>query len=361
MTAMTCILRVNLDIVGSQIRKNPRFRTAVTSIRTVLSKYDRVVVLSHRGRPSPDSREPELSLKPLAALIQRELGHAIIFLDHFNFPMIRQEIDRSPSGSIFLLENMRYLPGETKNDPGLGKQLASLGDRFINDDFASSHRANASLEAITKFIPSSLGTQLEHELSHLRSIVQLKEKPFILVIGGVKLEEKLGILKRFLPEADAILLGGVPANTVLKARGADINGSLYDDRLITKLNEVVKSQKVIVPEDFRREKHVIYDIGPETIKRYTSIIGGAKRIIWSGPMGLIEKRRFTKGTRGIAKAVLSNRSAKTVIGGGDTLSAIPLRLAKNNPDVLISTGGGATLTFLAGEPLPALEAINHSE
>jgi phosphoglycerate kinase len=355
---MTHLLRVNLDIAGPRIRKNPRFRAAVASIKSLASLENKIVVFSHRGRPSPEKREPELSLKPLAALIQRELKHKVVFLDHFDFPTIRQTVKEAPGGSIFLLENMRYLSGETKNDPELGRQLASLGDHFINDDFASSHRANASLEAITEFISHSPGVQLERELSWLKSITRSEQRPFIIIVGGVKLEEKLGILERFLPDVDTILLGGVPANTVAKARGISVQNSLCDDQWISRLSEVIRNEKVIVPKDFRGERRVVYDIGPKTIKEYISFIKGAKKIIWSGPMGLIEKRRFSRGTRAVAKAIFDNHQAQAVIGGGDTLSAISPRLMESNSGVLVSTGGGAMLAFLAGETLPGLEALD---
>ena len=233
-----------------------------------------------------------------------------------------------------------------------------MGDHFVNDDFAASHRENASFSAITRFIPSSMGPRMKYELEHLESIAKFPKNPLVVIIGGAKVGDKLGVLKRMLLKADTVLLGGVPANTILKARGVNIGSSLFDQNAISQIHEIIESKKVIVPEDFRKSKDTIYDIGPETIKKYTSIIKTAKSIIGNGPMGLVEKRKFAKGTKGIAKAVFSNRQAKTVIGGGDTLSAVPLRLSKDNPNILISTGGGAMLTFLAGESLPAIQALN---
>jgi phosphoglycerate kinase len=355
---MIYILRINLDIAGSSIRKNPRFCIAISSIKFLVSDKNKIVILAHRGRPSPEKREEKFSLKPLVSLIQREIGKKVVFLDNFDFPKIREEIKEAPGGSVFLLENTRYIKGELENDVELGKSLASLGDRFLNDDFATSHRENASLSAITKFIPSSMGPRMKYELEHLKSIIKSPESPLVVIIGGAKVKDKLGVLKQMLSKADIVLLGGVPANTILKARGVNIGNSLFDQDSIPQLQEIIQSEKVIVPEDFRKDKDIIYDIGPETIKKYASIIKTAKSIIWNGPMGLIEKRRFAKGTRGVAKAVLSNRKAKMVIGGGDTLSGISLRSTGNNSNILISTGGGAMLAFLAGETLPALETLD---
>ncbi|MDD5710790.1 MAG: phosphoglycerate kinase [Candidatus Colwellbacteria bacterium] len=359
---MTSILRTNLDIKSPGIRKNPRFRAAVTSIKLLVSPDDKLIILSHFGRPSPEKMEKDLSLKPFVPLLQREIGKKVFFLDNFDFPQIRKSIESAPGGSVFLLENVRYLKGELEDDIELGRNLASLGERFINDDFASSHRKHASLSAITRFIPSSAGPQIKHELEHLRLIMAAPEKPFVIIIGGAKVSDKLGVLKKLLPRADAVLLGGVPANTVLQARGRDIGASLADQDIVSQLHEIVQSEKVIVPDDFRKEKDIIYDIGPRTVKKYTAVIGTARNIIWNGPMGFTEKRKFARGTRDIARAVFANRHAKTIIGGGDTLSAVPYRFLKNSSkNILISTGGGAMLLFLAGEPLPALESLDKTK
>ncbi|MDP3953481.1 MAG: phosphoglycerate kinase [bacterium] len=352
---MTYLLRVNLDIKGTKPQDSPRFADALESIKDTAKPGRRVVVLAHRGRPK--GKDTKLSLKVFAKPLEKGLKRKVTFIPHFDFEKITKLVKESPLGSIFLLENVRFLPGETKGDLALAKKLASLGDRYINDDFPTSHHFEVSNVTLAKLLPSSLGINFKMELKQLDKIMRSPQRPFVLVIGGAKIDDKLGTIENLFPKVDSILLGGGPANTLLKARGVKIGKSLYDASALKDIGSLSQKQKLVTPIDWRVKKDAILDIGPETEKLYGDIVSEAKTIVWNGPMGKVEDKDFAGGTKALWRAILANKKANIVVGGGDTVSAIalPKRLPKN---VFVSTGGGAMLTYLAGGKLPALEAIN---
>ncbi len=351
---MTYLLRANLDIDVKDAQKSPRFKSTVQSIKTFAKPTRKVVVLSHRGRPK--GRDAKLSLKPFVKPLEAVLNRKVNFISHFDFDKIAKTVESSPQGSIFLLENMRFLPGEFKNDSKLSRSIARLGDRYVNDDFPTSHHAGASNVGVAKLLPSSLGPNFKTELKKLDKVMSVPAKPFILVIGGAKTDDKLGVIKNLFGKVDTILLGGAPANTVLKARGVKIGKSLYDPASLKEIKPFVNKQKLMTPIDWRVKGDAILDIGPETEKLYRDLIGTGRTIVWNGPMGKLEEKGFAGGTKAVIRAILANRRANIVIGGGDTLSAVPIS-RKLPKDVFVSTGGGAMLTYLAGKKLPALEAI----
>lgn len=353
----TYLLRTNLDLKDAdEASKSFRFLASVHGVRQFISRKNKVVILSHRGRPN--GRDKSLSLKPFRKLFENRLKQKVVFLDNSDLDKVRKTIEKSPDGSIFLLENLRFLPGETKNDSKLAKQLASLGDTFINDDFATAHRANASNVGITKFLPHRMGPTLKSEVANLRKAVKNPKHPFILVLGGAKMSDKLGIIRNLLPKLDYVLLGGGPANTFLKAKGANIGKSIYEPSMLKIVKRLAKNKKVIFPSDYMRMNHKILDIGPKTIQKYSKIIKNAKTIIWGGPMGYFENDKFSNGSYKIAKAIAASY-ALSIVGGGETIKVINhLKLAKKIS--LISTGGGAMLDFLSGAKMPAIEALNGS-
>ncbi len=351
---MTYLLRVNLDIDSKDVKKSLRFRNVLNGIRFVSKTNNKVVVLAHRGRPH--GKENKLSLRPFVNPLSRGLGKKVIFVNDFDFPNIAKRIEQSQNGNVFLLENLRFVPGESRADKNLARFLASLGNKFINDDFPTSHRKNASNFELPKLLPSTIGPNFKTELRQLDKVMRHPKKPMVLIIGGAKTLDKLGVLKNFINKADSILLGGAPANTLLKARGVHIGKSLYDQEALIQIKSFVTKEKIVTPVDWEVSKGAIWDIGPQSIELYKTVIERAKTIVWNGPMGKFEHKPFDRGTNALYKAILAQKEANILIGGGDTLRAI-FQLGEPKKHIFVSSGGGAMLTYLSGEKLPALKAI----
>src|SRR3989338_4063124 len=311
---MTYLLRVNLDINTSNIGGNLRFQNTLKGIRLVSKRSNKVVILAHRGRPS--GRDKKLSLKHFVSPLSKGLGKRVVFINSFDFPKIAKRIVQSPNGSVFLLENLRFLEGEFEADKSLAKSLAKLGDRFINDDFPTSHHKNASNFELPKLIPSDIGPNFKMELRQLDKVIANPRKPLVLIIGGAKISDKLGVLKNFIRKADSILLGGAPANTLLKARGVSIGKSLYDKKVLAQIKPFVNNEKIITPIDWKIGNNAILDIGPHSIGLYATAIKEAGTVVWNGPMGKFEHKSFSTGTKALYKAILAQKRANILIGGG---------------------------------------------
>jgi 3-phosphoglycerate kinase len=250
------------------------------------------------------------------------------------------------------------LPGEAENSSSLGKTLASLGDYFVNDAFAVSHRANASLVAITKYVPSYAGLELEKEISQLGGVLKSPKHPFVILVGGAKAHDKDEVIKYFKNKADNFLLGGEPANTMLSLIGVNVHKSLVDKdpKDVAILKQFLRNPNVILPSDWSAESGKILDIGKNTITEYSAILKDARTILWAGPMGFIEKKNFQKGNLAIARAISKNRDAFSITGGGETVMFLK-KYKLDSKFSFISTGGGAMLEFLAGKKLPGIEAL----
>jgi 3-phosphoglycerate kinase len=355
----TALLSLNFDTEDDW-----RVRATIPTLKFLLKKSQKVVVVSHHGRPSGFVQK--LSLKKNAIMLARLLGKKVIFIPHFDFKKIKARIENSPQGSIFLLENLRFNKGEWDNDPKLAKKLASLADFYVNDDFATAHHANASNVAITKFLPSYAGFELEHEIISLTHAMKKPRRPLVFIVGGAKAADKLGVLKYFKHRTDWFLLGGGPANTILSLRGMDVKKSVrdMDKKDITEIAAFSRSKKVLIPTDFRWHADLILDIGPKTIASFSKKIAMAKTIIWSGPLGLIEKPSFARGSvaiaRAITRATVRPHGAFSLTGGGETVMFLKnYKLDKKFS--FISTGGGAMLDFLAGKKLVAIEALSKNK
>jgi len=339
----TCLLRIDLNVEPGAPLDSYRLEAILPTIKLLLKNKIKVVVLSHRGRPSfakatkgkPRGFDRKLSLRPFASILAKELGTKVEFYKYFDFQKLNKGITNSKC-RVHLLENLRFLLGEEKNDAKLARQLASLGDFYVNDAFAFSHRPTASMVAITKFLPSYGGLLLEKEIKNLDKAMKKPTHPFVIILGGAKLKVKLLGLRGLIQKADCVLLGSSAFNE----------------------SGMLKSPKLIWPEDAKNHGKFIWDIGPFTMNRYTSIIGRAKTIVWNGPPGFFEKRAFRKGTIGIWKAVLKNKGAHIVVGGGETSASLELlgktKIPKN---VFVSTGGGAMLEYLSGKELLGIEAL----
>jgi phosphoglycerate kinase len=343
-----------------------RMRAVLPTIKSLLKTSCKIVIVSHRGRPEggalvngmPKGFPVGLHLNDDALHLSKLIKRKVVFINHFRFADIKTEIDAAPKGTVFLLDNLRFLPGEAMNDPALAKQLASLADFYVNDAFAVSHRANASVVAITKFLLSYAGLEMQQEIISLSKAIVAPRHPVVLILGGAKTSDKLGVIKHFRRKADWFLLGGECANSILALRGFDVKNSLRekDPATLAELASLAREKNVVVPVDFKWQRRAILDAGPKTSKLFAQRIATAKTIIWSGPLGLIERTAYAGASIAVAKAIGKNRNAFSICGGGETVMFLKkYKLEKNFS--FISTGGGAMVDFLAGEKLPGIEAL----
>lgn len=330
-----------------------RMKASLPTLEFLLGKADKVVILSHKGRPQ--GIDPKLSLQKPGEDLKALLGKEVKFISEFDFTKMRGEITMAPSGSVFLLENLRFLPGEERNDSVLAQELASLGSFYVNDAFAVSHRANSSVEAITKYLPSYAGLGLEKEIENLSKVMKSPEKPFVLILGGAKAEDKLEVVKTLQAQADSVLLGGAAANTLMELKGTEINGSLAAEHP-EQFKDFLNFQNIFLPQDWVTKEGKILDIGPQSIEIFSEKIKNAKTVVWNGPMGMIEEAEYREGTKKLAEAVAENKSLFSIVGGGETIMFLKkMGLDKNIS--FISTGGGAMLEFLVGKELPGIKAL----
>ena len=349
----TCLLRVDFNI-SEKDNNNPRLETALPTLKFLIEKKSKTVILSHRG----SHRSKRLSLRPFADIVSKKLKQKVNFISHFNFLKISDDIKKSKPGSVFLLENLRFLPSEEKDDEKFAKQLASLGTFYINDAFGVCHRKNASISKIIKFLPSYAGLQLEKEIKNLSSVMKNAKKPLVIILGGAKISDKIGLIKNFAPMADYFLIGGGIAHNFLLAQNLPIGNSIFEKSTVDFAKKMLKNDKtgkIILPIDYKIENKQILDIGPNTAKYYSDIIRKSKTIIWNGPMGYFENKRFAKGSEAVVKAIINNKKAFSIVGGGETSAIFQMAKIKNN--VFISTGGGAMLKYLAKEKMPGIEAL----
>jgi len=341
---------------------------------------EKIILISHLGQPEKEDFWTEkFTLRPIADYLEKILKEKIYFCSLKDFKEIKNMIDKSEKSAIWLLENIRYHEGEEKNDKNFASQLSRLGDLYINEAFSVSHREVASICAITEFLPSYPGFLFGEEIEHLDNIITNPESPVVIILGGAKVEDKLLLIEAFSSKADWILIGGVMANTILKAWNFEIGDSLYEEKMIEKA-KILGSQKaeLMLPGDFfvltqnqqKKSRELgqvkkgdnILDIGPVAAYTFGKIIQKAATIFWNGPMGKIEDKRFEDGTKAIIEAILENKTTKIVIGGGDTLMAFkilkPEYKIQNTEYRFFSTGGGAMLKYLTGKSLPGLKALS---
>ena len=375
-----CLLRVdfNLDYneaAAIKIKDKKtwplRLSRSLPTIKFLLNRGAKILILSHRGDPIKKIKNPasklilspnekkEFSLKFAADFLSKVLGKETIFFDDFNFKRIKKNIDKAPAKSVFLLENLRFLDKEEKNDKQLSNQLASLGTFYVNDAFGAIHRNHCSIAALAKRFRQNayMGILIEEEIKNLSRVAKNQKKPFVVILGGAKVSDKIGVIKNFASKADYFLVGGGIANTLFKLNGLPIGYSLCDKNTDFKILAPKLRRKIILPEDTIIYKRQILDIGPKTAKKYAEIIKKAKTIIWNGPMGMIEDKRFSKGSEAIVKAIFKSR-AFAVIGGGETIALLKTKNYKLKTNIFISTGGGAMLKYLAAEKLPGLKALS---
>jgi len=371
---------VPLDSDGN-ILDDTRITAHLDTIRYILSKGAKQLILaSHFGRPK-GKVVPSMGLAPVAKRLNELLDGKVKFVDDCVGPKVESALSQLKQGELLLLENLRFKPGETANDPEFAKQLAMLCDVYIDDAFSAAHRAHASVAEIAKYVPvAAQGFLMEKEIFNLGRLIEAPEQPFVVVLGGAKVKEKIGLITSVVGKVDTMLIGGGMCFTFLKAKGLSIGDSLLDEENLESIAKVLDEAKsrgtsIVLPVDVVVAKEVAddaettivpvdkipdgkmgLDIGPGTIKLFASVIKTAGTVFWNGPMGVFEKPAFAAGTMGIAKA-LAAANAITAIGGGETISAVNMAGVANSI-THISTGGGASLEFLAGKTLPGIAALD---
>lgn len=363
------LVRVGFDVpADGRGRVLDRFRIERTlpTLRWLLAKRVSLRLLAHRGQPH-GRRAKSLSLRPLVVVLSRLLGRPV----HFS-PTLRSSAEHR-SGEIILFENLRFHRGEEEASPSFARNLALLGDVFVNDDFSTSHRMHASLAILPRYLPHAAGLNLAEEVVMLERLLRRAQRPFYAIIGGAKVGDKLGAVQRLLPKVDGLLLAGASASTLLRMRGYNMGSSLVDASVApSRLRSILLARKILLPADVRcargpRTKktrvfrvgdippaYAAYDLGPTTIALYGALLQKAKTVFWAGSLGMTEQPQFCTATKVLAQAL--PRRALTVVGGGDTIRALHA-LGLAGRFTFLSTGGGATLTFLAGGRLPGLEAL----
>lgn len=368
-----CLLRADFNIENADLLSNgvhPRIAAVLPAIKFLIAKGAKVIILSHRGRPSPKGlkfsakggsasggQASSFTLKPFAAILSKLLKKSVKFVNFSNISNLsKSDFNRLKRSDIFLLENLRFNPGEDKNDLKFAKKLASLGDFYVNEAFAFCHRPAASMVGVPKLLPSFAGPSLENEIKNLSKIMASPKKPFVVVLGGIKVMDKVGLIKNFWDKADKFLIGGGIANTFFAAQKMPMGNSLYEKDKIIFVKKLLKSPKIVLPVDLAIKNGRILDIGSESAGIYARIIKTAKTIIWNGPMGYIEDKKFRKGSEAVLGAILKSK-AFSVIGGGETTSLLQASNFKLKDNVFVSTGGGAMLEFLAGKKLPGIEVL----
>lgn len=369
----------NVPLEGEKITDDTRISGALPTIRFLVEGGAEVILMTHLGRPD-GKVVAGLRLAPVAARLSALLGQPVAMAPDCVGPEVRQAVDRLGEGDVLLLENLRFHPQEEDNDADFAKELASLGDLYVDDAFGTAHRAHASTEGVTHFLPAVAGLLMERELSVLGRALLRPERPFVAVIGGKKVSDKIGVLNNLIQRADRLLIGGAMANTFLKAHGLDIGKSYFEEEALDTAAQLVKTARgagkdLLLPRDCvvaaafdAAARHevvaanavpadmIIVDIGPQTVQLFTKSIADAKTVIWNGPMGVFELEPFAAGTRDLAEA-LTKVDGTTIVGGGDSVAALE-RAGLADLVTHVSTGGGASLEFLEGKELPGVAALN---
>ena len=365
----------NVPIMDGKVGDDTRIRAALPTLQYLLDRNASLVLCSHLGRPK-GVVDPNFSLRPIANYLEDLLDRPITFVEDCIGPYAESATRNMKPGDVVVLENTRFHSGEKKNDPEMARQLASLAELYVNDAFGSAHRAHASTEGVAHFLPGVAGLLMEKEIKYLGEAISNPRHPFVAILGGAKVSDKIGVIRNLLDIADNVLIGGGMANTFFKATGYPLGDSLVDDEALDIARDLVKEGgtllrlpvDVVIADRFDNDAEHntmsmgpvpdgwrILDIGQETVSAFSKVLNDAGTIVWNGPMGVFEFPNFAKGTFGVAEAV-ADSEALSIIGGGDSVAAVN-QSGLSDKITHISTGGGAFLEMLEGKELPGIAAL----
>jgi len=381
LTGKRVLVRVDFNVpidASGRVTDDTRIRAAIPTLKYILAQHPRYIALmSHLGRPK-DEPDPKYSLRPVVPVLSDLLGVDVAFATDSVGEVAQQAAAALPEGGVLLLENTRFHKAEKKNDEGYARQLAALGDVYVNDAFGSAHRAHASTEGVAHFLPAVAGFLMEKELTYLSNAIANPERPFVAILGGAKVSDKIGVIEALLDKCDQLLIGGGMANTFFQAKGYEMGESLVEadaldtakDLLAKGGSKLVLPEEVVIADAFDDSANTrtikpadgvpagwrVLDIGPGAVEQFRAILRNARTVVWNGPMGVFEMPSFAKGTFQIAE-ILAESNATTIIGGGDSAAAVQQAGLADRMSH-ISTGGGASLELLEGKELPGVVALN---
>ena len=370
----------NVPIKDGILTDDVRIREALPTIKKLVNQGGRVIVMSHLGRPSGEGVEREFSLRPVARRLSELIGKPVAFAEDTVGADAKAKAASLQDGEILLLENLRFDKREKKCDPEFCAQLAELGDIFVNDAFGAAHRAHASISGVAALLPAYAGYLMTKEVNTITSMMEEPRRPFVAILGGSKVSDKIKIIDRLIDKADVLIIGGGMCFTFLKAMGYSVGKSLCEEDWVDRAAEMLEKAKVrgtelllpvdvVAAESFMEEAEpqvfavqdipqdmMGLDIGPATARLYAKAISQAASVFWNGPMGVFEWKNFEQGTKIVAIAVAANLDAQTIIGGGDSVAAVN-KFGLADQMTFISTGGGASMELVQGEALPGVEAL----